>query len=132
MKLIPSSPLGRMLAAAAVSMLHIVALSNLVPAVASGWGLDGRVYLTWSITVVPGLVALAVSRTARSYWWRWPVLWMLVYASYGDWPVLILLVGQMWALWRLGKDTPRPRREPAPTPGSGLRLRAMQDTSSGS
>lgn len=111
-----------MLAAAAVSMLHVVSLSSLVPVIAEGWGLDGRVYLTWAITVIPGLVALACSAVARSYWWRWPVLWLLVYASYGDWPVLILLVGQMWALWRLGIDPVRVRRvdasgreEPAPT-----------------
>lgn len=98
-----SSPAPALVAALAGTLTHAVVITSLVPALTPDT-LGARAGLTWAAIMVPGLVVVAFSRAARRRWWRPVALWALMYTAFGSWPLMILIVGQTWWLWRVLQD----------------------------
>jgi len=94
-----SSPAPALVASLAATLTHAVVITSLVPALTPDT-LGARAALTWAAIMVPGLVVIASSRAARRRWWRPVALWALMYTAFGPWPLMILIVGQTWWLWR--------------------------------
>lgn len=122
---VPKTRSTRIAVAAVIALVHVaatVAASGYTEAATAQVG--PTVLVTWLVTMLLGVITVALVPAGRRHWYRWLIVWALIYMAWGDFPVVIMLGGHSWAIYQALTDelarrhsrdvaSTRPARTPA-------------------